>query len=75
MNLFAGVIDVDEIMYAFRELGMQIERPEAERLLRRYVTTCTNILLQDLSIFKFCWFAPDLCFVFLIIVVYKLADL
>ena len=33
---FAGVIDVDEMMIAFRELGMQIERPEAERLLKRY---------------------------------------
>ena len=33
---YAGVIDVDEIMFAFRELGMQIERPEAERLLKRY---------------------------------------
>ena len=34
----SGVLDVDEIMVAFRELGVHVERPEAERLLKRWET-------------------------------------
>ena len=34
---FVGFIDVDEIMVAFKGLGVTIDRSEAEKLLKRYV--------------------------------------
>ncbi len=35
--LFVGFIDVDEIMIAFKGLGVTVDRNEAEKLLKRYV--------------------------------------
>ena len=51
--IYTGKIDLEELIRAFKDLGVEMERAEARKLLRRYVYIYIVIINNKYNFFSF----------------------
>lgn len=51
--LFSGKIDLEELIKAFQELGVEMEREEAKKLLARFVEFIDSKIFKKLTFYDY----------------------